>query len=96
MPGSVCMNPWDAEGRWALTCADITHLPFADEHFDVVICSEVPGAHSRGSQGHAGNRPRMKKGGLLAASVPRRWPEKNLLDAVQGIPPERRRAHPHL
>ena len=28
-------------GRWAVGTMDVNHLPFADEHFDLVICSEV-------------------------------------------------------
>jgi SAM-dependent methyltransferase len=63
-------------GRWALTCADITHLPFAEERFDVVICSEVLEHIHEDRRAMRETVRVLKKGGLLAASVPRRWPEK--------------------
>ncbi len=55
---------------------DVTRLPFADNSFDIVICSEVlehiPD-HARAMR----ELPRiLKPGKILAVSVPRFWPEK--------------------
>ena len=33
--------PDAASDDFSVTCADVTRLPFADEFFDCVICSEV-------------------------------------------------------
>lgn len=59
-----------------LQVADGTQLPFADNTFDVIVCSEV--------LEHVENYPAilreirriLKPAGRLAISVPRRWPEK--------------------
>jgi SAM-dependent methyltransferase len=61
-------------GRWHLTGADITRLPFADNSFDLVICSEV--------LEHIPDHHRamfeivrvLKSDRHLVVSVPRRWP----------------------
>ena len=62
--------------QFYLQQADVTQLPFANESFDKIICSEV--------LEHIPNYQRvlleieriLKPGGLLAISVPRAWPEK--------------------
>ncbi|SLM27353.1 putative SAM-dependent methyltransferase [Desulfamplus magnetovallimortis] len=61
---------------WALSAADITCLPFSDNSFDVVICSEVM-EHIHGEYDALMELKRvLKKGGMMALSIPRYWPEK--------------------
>jgi ubiquinone/menaquinone biosynthesis C-methylase UbiE len=63
-------------GIWATLVADITRLPFSDDFFDVVICSEVlehiPDQHTAV---YEVNRV-LKPGGDLIVSVPRYLPER--------------------
>lgn len=60
----------------ALTCANALHLPFADDTFDKVICSEVL-EHIRDWRGALAEIERvLKPGGSFCASVPRSWPEQ--------------------
>ena len=65
-----------ARGIWHLAAADITRLPFADQYFDLVICSEVlehiPDHHRAVAEAVRV----LKPGGNLAVSVPRHFPEK--------------------
>lgn len=62
-------------GSWSLAAADSLALPFPDARFDIVICSEVlehiPDHHRALAEAVRVLVP----GGLLAVSVPRRWPE---------------------
>lgn len=62
-------------GRWHLTAADITSLPFPDGEFDLVVCSEVlehiPDHHRAMSEIVRVLKPERH----LVVSVPRRWPE---------------------
>lgn len=63
-------------GTWALSAADITCLPFKNDSFDLVICSEVM---EHIADQHAAVREMvrvLKPGGNLAVSVPRYWPER--------------------
>jgi len=63
-------------GSWDLVTSDITKLPFVDESFDIVICSEVM-EHIPDHNKAASEILRvLKKKGTLAVSVPRMWPEK--------------------
>ena len=63
-------------GSWNLVTSDITKLPFADESFDIVVCSEVM-EHIPDDDTAASEILRvLKPGGTLAVSVPRMWPEK--------------------
>ena len=63
-------------GNWALTAADITCLPFKNECFDLVICSEVL-EHIPDEQQAVGELVRVLKSGCnLVVSVPRFWPER--------------------
>lgn len=56
--------------------ADATQLPFADDSFDKIICSEVL-EHIENYHGVLCEIKRvLKPSGILAISVPRAWPEK--------------------
>ncbi len=65
-----------AKGTWHVAAADITRLPFADEYFDLVICSEVlehiPNHHRAVEEAVRV----LKPGGNIGISVPRYFPEK--------------------
>ncbi|MFO7965286.1 MAG: class I SAM-dependent methyltransferase [Desulfobacterales bacterium] len=62
-------------GSWMLLTADITCLPFEDEHFDLVICSEVM-EHIPEHEKAAREITRvLKPGRNLVVSVPRFFPE---------------------
>lgn len=61
---------------WAFACADALRIPFRDEAFDVVICSEVL-EHIPDHEGAVEEALRvLRPGGILVVSVPRHWPEK--------------------
>jgi ubiquinone/menaquinone biosynthesis C-methylase UbiE len=62
-------------GRWSLAGADITHLPFKETHFDIVLCAEVLEHIPDHKKAIAECARVLKKGGHLVVSVPRRWPE---------------------
>lgn len=62
-------------GAWSLAAADITHLPFRNGSFDVVICSEVLEHISAHRQAVQESIRVLKPGCQLVISVPRRWPE---------------------
>ena len=63
-------------GCWAVSTMDINHLPFPDECFDLVICSEVL-EHIPDHFQAIGELVRvLKKGRDLVVSVPRYFPEK--------------------
>lgn len=63
-------------GTWAFTTADITALPFEDNTFDLVICSEVM-EHIPDEKKAASEILRvLKPGHDLVVSVPRFWPER--------------------
>lgn len=65
-----------AAGIWAFASADARQIPFGDQVFDGVVCSEVlehiPDHHRAASEAVRVLRP----GGWLVVSVPRFWPEK--------------------
>lgn len=61
--------------HFALTNANALQLPFADNSFDKIICSEVL-EHIPDYEGVLAEIDRiLKPGGLFCASVPRFWPE---------------------
>ncbi|MDZ7579098.1 MAG: class I SAM-dependent methyltransferase [Deltaproteobacteria bacterium] len=63
-------------GRWGLCAADTTRLPFKNNGFDLVICSEVL-EHIRDHRRAMTEIVRvLHPGGPLVVSVPRCWPEK--------------------
>ncbi|MFV8818972.1 class I SAM-dependent methyltransferase [Haliea sp. E17] len=74
------MRDFDApadDGRsFGLSSASALALPFADNTFDKIICSEVL-EHIPDYRAALREIQRvLKPGGLFCASVPRRWPEK--------------------
>ena len=62
-------------GSCALASAGITDLPFADNSFDVVICSEVLEHISDDRKALHELARVLRPGGHLVVSVPRLWPE---------------------
>ncbi len=67
--------PDPARHRAGLALADATRLPFQTHAFDAVICSEVL-EHIPDYRTALEEISRIvKPGGVLAVSVPRRWPE---------------------
>jgi ubiquinone/menaquinone biosynthesis C-methylase UbiE len=63
-------------GIWGLTMADVSGLPFKDDFFDLVICSEVL-EHIPEDEGAASEIIRvLKTGHNLVVSVPRFLPER--------------------
>lgn len=59
-----------------LSCMDITSLPFKDNSFDIVLCSEVL-EHIKEDWKAVSEIVRIvRPGKILAVSVPRFWPEK--------------------
>jgi ubiquinone/menaquinone biosynthesis C-methylase UbiE len=66
----------NGNGVWGLSLADVKNLPFKDNFFDLVICSEVL-EHIVDDDGAAVEIIRvLKPGHTLAVSVPRYLPER--------------------
>ncbi len=63
-------------GSWMISQADVTRLPFRDEAFDVVICSEVL-EHVPENRAAVSELVRvLKREGVIVVSVPRFFPER--------------------
>jgi SAM-dependent methyltransferase len=62
-------------GAWSLAAADMTRLPFKDDSFDMVICSEVLEHIGPWRQAIRESIRVLKPDSHLVISVPRRWPE---------------------
>jgi len=62
-------------GAWSLAAADVTGLPFKDDCFDLVICSEVLEHIENYLQAIQEIIRVLKPGCSLVVSVPRYWPE---------------------
>ena len=82
-------EPDNSEKSFGLSSASALQLPFADDTFDKVICSEVL-EHIPDYRGALREIERvLKPGGLFCASVPRTWPEKicwALSDGYYNVP----------
>jgi SAM-dependent methyltransferase len=63
-------------GVWALTAADVVRLPFKNDDFDLVICSEVLEHIEDYLQAIREIIRVLKPGRDLVVSVPRYWPER--------------------
>jgi len=63
-------------GVWGLAAADIVCLPFKDDDFDLVICSEVLEHIEKYFQAIREIIRVLKPGCNLVVSVPRYWPER--------------------
>ena len=69
-------QPGSEQKSFGLSAANALQLPFANNTFDKVICSEVL-EHIPDFRGALKEIERvLKPGGLFCASVPRSWPEK--------------------
>jgi SAM-dependent methyltransferase len=74
--GYLSLMARESRGRWLLSRADVTKLPFAEGVFDVVVCSEVL-EHVEESRTAVSELVRvLKPGGDLVVTVPRFWPER--------------------
>ena len=63
-------------GIWTLAQSDIGRLPFKNNCFDQVICSEVMEHISEEKTALQELTRVLKPGGILVITVPRYWPEK--------------------
>lgn len=73
---TLCLMAGGEEGRWLTAQADVTSLPFSNDSFDVVICSEVL-EHIEDHRRSVAELVRvLRPGGNLVVTVPRFWPER--------------------
>jgi SAM-dependent methyltransferase len=74
--GFLSLMARERPGRWVVSQADVTKLPFADASFDIVVCSEVL-EHVEESRTAVSELVRvLKPGGDLVVTVPRFLPER--------------------
>ena len=74
--GLLCLMSAECSGCWLVAQGDVTRLPFRDETFDAVICSEVL-EHIPDNRRAVQELIRVLKSGRhLAVSVPRFLPER--------------------
>ena len=74
--GYLSLMARESRGRWLISRADVTKLPFAEGVFDVVVCSEVL-EHVEDSRTAVSELVRvLKPGGDMVVTVPRFWPER--------------------
>lgn len=74
--GFLSLMSSETSGQWVVARADVTKLPFADDFFDIVVCSEVL-EHIEDNRAAIGELVRvLKRGGDLVVTVPRYWPER--------------------
>ena len=66
----------NSSSQWVLSAADITNLPFGDNSFDIIICSEVMEHIDEDKKALEELKRTLKPGGQLVLTVPRYWPEK--------------------
>jgi ubiquinone/menaquinone biosynthesis C-methylase UbiE len=69
-------QPDNPNRQFALSAANALCLPFADDTFDKVICSEVLEHIPDWEAALAEVERVLKPGGVFCASVPRYWPER--------------------
>lgn len=70
------MSEGEGRGPWMISQSDVTSIPFKDESFDLVICSEVL-EHIPDNKSAISELMRvLKPGGDLVVSVPRFFPER--------------------
>jgi SAM-dependent methyltransferase len=74
--GFLALMAREKPGSWIVTCADVSHLPFADCSFDVVVCSEVLEHIADNGAAVAELVRVLKPGGDLVVTVPRFLPER--------------------
>ncbi len=74
--GFLSLMAREQPGLWAVAQADVTKLPFADDYFDIVICSEVL-EHVTDNRTAVLELIRvLRPGGDLIVTVPRYLPER--------------------
>jgi SAM-dependent methyltransferase len=74
--GFLSLMSREKRGNWSIALADVVNLPYADDRFDVVVCSEVLEHISDNGAAIAELVRVLKPGGDLVVTVPRFLPER--------------------